>query len=753
VAPPAGTLRVGRYFLALLILVATLYSIVAFGPRQTPKLGLDLVGGIRVIFTAQTPKGSPSPTSAQMTQARQILEDRINGTGVTGATVVVQGNDQLVVEIPNGTQTDVARLGTAAVLNFRPVIAPAQVVSCTSPHGSGGSSASPSGSGSASPSASPTATRSPAPSAGAAAAENASHAPNAAAARPIAAAARPIAAPASSTGAASSPKTSPTPGSATPSPSATGTSGAASPSPSATGTSGAASPSPSATSSSPPPCEADPFAALFKADPSLRAKMPNAETCPSPGLADNKCKAYSALSTAQQQEIAAALRRLDCASTQTEPDIPTTYYIACDNGKTYGTPVAYLLGHVIVPGRQIDSATAQAPDVNNGGTSWTVSLNLTSAGGDAWHAWTSKFNTTDTSASVVDQGTGTPPCGSAAATPCSDFVGFTLDGQVISAPVTEAVLDVRTSISGNFTQQTAKDLARELDYGKLPVSFRADAIERVSATLGSHQLDAAFVAGGIGLALVVIYSLIYYRGLGLVTIASLIVSAVLIYAMLVILGQQIGFTLDLAGIAGFIVALGITADSFVVFFERIKDEVHGGRSIRVAVPRAWLRARRTILSADTVSFLAAAILYYFASADVKGFAFTLGMSTILDLVVVFLFTHPLVSLLSRSRAFGSPRFTGLNAVRVGGIAPDEDPTPPGPRVPRRRRTDAEAGAGTTAVLEDEPVVADGHAQAEPMDEPPQDEPRSRTAPEPGTAAERAAARRARLRKSDEDGER
>ncbi len=148
--------------------------------------------------------------------------------------------------------------------------------------------------------------------------------------------------------------------------------------------------------------------------------------------------------------------------------------------------------------------------------------------------------------------------------------------------------------------------------------------------------------------LVVIYSLIYYRALGLVTIASLIVSGGLTYGCLVMLGTQIGFTLSLAGIAGFIVAVGITADSFVVFFERLKDEVHEGRSVRVAVPRAWVRARRTILSADTVSFLAAAILYYFAAGDVKGFAFTLGLSTILDLVVVFLFTHPLVSLLSRS---------------------------------------------------------------------------------------------------------
>src|SRR2546430_1687025 len=171
------------------------------------------------------------------------------------------------------------------------------------------------------------------------------------------------------------------------------------------------------------------------------------------------------------------------------------------------------------------------------------------------------------------------------------------------------------------------------------------------------------LAGGIGLILVVVYCLSYYRALGLVVIASLIVSGSLIFGSLVLLGRYIGFTLSLAGIAGFIVAIGITADSFVVFFERLKDEVKDGRTIRSAVPRAWLRARRTILSADAVSFLAAAVLYLLAAGPVKGFAFTLGMSTIIDLLVVFLFTHPLVALLARSSAFTSPRFSGLGNLR------------------------------------------------------------------------------------------
>ncbi len=226
--------------------------------------------------------------------------------------------------------------------------------------------------------------------------------------------------------------------------------------------------------------------------------------------------------------------------------------------------------------------------------------------------------------------------------------------------------------------------------------------------------------------------------------------------MLVILGREIGFTLTLAGIAGFIVAVGITADSFVVFFERIKDEVHEGRSMRVAVPRAWVRARRTILSADTVSFLAAAILYYFAAGDVKGFAFTLGLSTILDLVVVFLFTHPLVSLLSRSAAFGSARFTGLDSAREGGVVKSGRGAAPG-------GTRASRSRSSVAVLEpevDEPLTDDdeldgiGDTAIVPDVHRGRTGPRAptrvhRAAPSPpvegATAAERAAARRARMR--------
>ncbi|MGH3937339.1 MAG: SecD/SecF family protein translocase subunit, partial [Pseudonocardiaceae bacterium] len=223
-----------------------------------------------------------------------------------------------------------------------------------------------------------------------------------------------------------------------------------------------------------------------------------------------------------------------------------------------------------------------------------------------------------------------------------------------------------TSITGRFAQAEAQNLADVLKYGSLPLSFQSSESETVSATLGLASLRAGLLAGAIGLAVVFVYCLFYYRLLGVLTILSLALSGLIVYAVLVLLGRWIGFTLDLAGVAGLIVAIGITADSFVIFFERLKDEMREGRTFRSAVPRAWTRSRRTILSADAVSFLAAAVLYVLAVGQVKGFAFTLGMSTVLDLVVVFLVTHPLVAMASKSRVLSRPELSGLGgAQRVG----------------------------------------------------------------------------------------
>jgi preprotein translocase subunit SecD len=709
VAPPAGTLRVGRYFLALAVLLAVLYSIVFFGSRQTPKLGIDLVGGTEVVFTAKTPNGG-TPSRDSMNQARNILSERVNGTGVTEATVAIQGNDQIVVSIPGQDSKDLATLGAAAVLNFRGVVAPPVPVTCTPKSAlSGGTSPTTGSSSGAAPSSAP-----------AKASAGPSNSGAAAAVRPL--------------GKASPTAKSPKPA-ASPS---------ASPTPSGTGTAT----SPQAAKPQPGTCSATSVADAAKAG---NFDVPLKDT----DLDKLSPTNQQLLATGRNDGSSLGLANFDCASAQTEKDVPDSYYVACGDPSGSGQPYAYLLGPVIVAGKQVDTAAAIAPNAGNGQVEWTVRLTLKGSGQKSWADYTSAHNV-----SGNQNTTGVTSC-SSSGTPCADYVAFTLDGKVLSSPVNlNAINGQDTEITGNFTSSSAKSLANQLKYGALPLSFTADTATSVSATLGTSQLKAGLLAGGIGLILVVIYSLIYYRALGLVTIASLVISGVLTYGCLVMLGTQIGFTLSLAGIAGFIVAVGITADSFVVFFERLKDEVHEGRSVRVAVPRAWVRARRTILSADTVSFLAAAVLYYFTTDQVRGFAFTLGLSTILDLIVVFLFTHPLVSLLSRSGAFGSARFTGLDALR-GAAAPRDEPRPARTVRPARSEAAAQPEASSVAVLDktepapehgaDEPTDADAH---DPADEP-GDEPRRRTVPEPGSAAERAAARRARMRqqRSDEKGER
>ena len=242
-----------------------------------------------------------------------------------------------------------------------------------------------------------------------------------------------------------------------------------------------------------------------------------------------------------------------------------------------------------------------------------------------------------------------------------------LDGVSISAPsVNEAIPGGRAEISGNFTQKSATELANVLKYGALPLAFDVSEVNNVSATLGGEQLRAGIIAGIIGLALVVGYCFWYYRGLGIVVVASLGIAAILTYASVVLLGSSVGFALNLPGIAGIIVAIGITADSFVIFFERIRDEVREGRSLRTAVETGWRRARQTILIADTVSMLSALVLFVLAIGSVKGFAFTLGLTTLIDVVVVFLFTKPLMTLLARTKFFGGGhRLSGLDPEHLG----------------------------------------------------------------------------------------
>jgi len=308
----------------------------------------------------------------------------------------------------------------------------------------------------------------------------------------------------------------------------------------------------------------------------------------------------------------------------------------------------YILGPAVVLGTEVKSASAglaqSSQGVATGG--WEVNLSFNGTG-------RKQFG--DVTRQMVSQ------------TGDLNRFAIVLDGLVVSAPGTQgAITDGNAQITGSFTQAQATNLANVLKYGALPLTFDAGDVEQISATLGGDQLRAGLTAGVIGLILVVFYSLLYYRGLGFVTVASLCVSAILTYGMVVMLGWQLGFRLSLAGVAGLIVAIGITADSFIVFFERLRDEVREGRTLRVAVENGWVRARRTILAADFVSFLAAVILYILSAGSVRGFAFTLGLTTLIDIVVVFMFTKPTLTILARTEFFGQGhRFSGLDPERLG----------------------------------------------------------------------------------------
>ena len=246
-------------------------------------------------------------------------------------------------------------------------------------------------------------------------------------------------------------------------------------------------------------------------------------------------------------------------------------------------------------------------------------------------------------------------------------LAIVLDGLVVSAPrIIQAITAGNAQITGNFSQTDASDLANVLKYGALPLAFDQGEVLQVSPTLGSDQLHAGLIAGGLGLLLVIIYSLLYYRGLGIVSVGSLAVATLITFLSFLLLGKWIGFTLTLAGIAGAIVSIGITADSFIVYFERIRDEVREGKSLRTAVESGWKRARHTIIVADSVSLIAAVLLYFFAVGGVRGFAFTLGLTTLVDLIVVFTFTKPLVVALARVSFFntGNP-LSGLSPKSLG----------------------------------------------------------------------------------------
>lgn len=321
------------------------------------------------------------------------------------------------------------------------------------------------------------------------------------------------------------------------------------------------------------------------------------------------------------------------------PDVLGQPLITCDQSKQF----KYLLGPVLIEGRNVSSATAGVPQ---GQLAWEVGLNFNSQGAKDFDFVTSQmFQMKEP----------------------TNQLAIVLDSTVISAPrINNRIPNGQASITGSFNQKSATELANVLKYGALPVALETSSVDNVSATLGADQLRAGIIAGLIGLGLVVAYAFLYYRGLGIVVVASLAVAGTLTYATLVLLGQSLDLALNLPGIAGAIVAIGVTADSFVIYFERIRDEVRDGRTLRTAIETGWKKARPTIVVADCVSLLSATVLFILAIGAVRGFAFTLGITTLIDLAIIFFFTKPLMTLLGRTTFYGEGhRWSGLEAEHMG----------------------------------------------------------------------------------------
>jgi preprotein translocase subunit SecD len=596
VASTSAPVHPARYLTFFLVLLVGVYLLVFLtGDKQAkPKLGIDLQGGTRVTLTARTPDGS-APTREALNQAQQIISARVNGLGVSGSEVIIDGSN-LVITVPGNDSSEARNLGQTARLYIRPVIhvIPAE------------------GQGQQPPTAGP-------PGAPPGAPEGAPPGlpPGAPGAPPPGAPAEPGAPPSPAEQAPA--EQAPPP--ATPAP------------------------QPRPYPQEPPPTPAPPPPPPG-APPPPGTPAPEDKKDLASRIADEKQLRQSADQQIQILALQFQATRCNDEDALAGNDDPNLPLVTCSqDGKE-----VYLLDKSIISGEQIQNATS---GLDNQRGEYVVNVEFKSDASKVWADFT-----------AANVGTQT---------------AFVLDSKVVSAPeIQEAIPGGNTQITGRFTADSARELANVLKYGSLPLSFESSEAETVSATLGLTSLRAGLIAGAIGLALVLLYSLLYYRVLGLLTTLSLVASGAMVFAILVLLGRYIGYTLDLAGIAGLIIGIGTTADSFVVFFERIKDEIREGRSFRSAVPRGWARARKTVLSGNAVGLLAAVVLYLLAVGQVKGFAFTLGLTTVLDIVVMFLVTWPLLYLASKSTTLAKPALNGLGAVQ---------------QVARERRAAAQATGG------------------------------------------------------------
>lgn len=558
------------------LIVILLYALILFtGERSlSPKLGIDLQGGTRVTLVPQ----GEEPTQDQLAQARTILEQRVNGMGVSGAEVVTNGNT-LVITVPGEDTTQAQAVGATSQLLFRPV----------------------------------------------------AEQPN--------------------------------------------------PDPAALGETieemanrwvefdlisvDGANQVLKQVHDAINPTTDDEGEAADDADsdaPTVTAE-PRPEPENSLEAADRRDEMTEMLLKDRQSEDptvqAAALSLMQCDAA-TDPlagaDDPALPFVTCDydNQAPYLLEPAPLLAGIEDPegtrltGNEIDTNSPINGGLNSQSGQMEISFSFQTGdgptGSDTWAKLTDEY--------------------------LQKQIAITLDSAVISAPVIQGVTPYgsATSITGQFTQEQAQSLANNLRYGALPLSFTGEdgesggTTEIVPPSLGKTALEAGLIAGVVGLLLVAAYSIYYFRALAGVSLITLVAAAILTYGSIVLLGRWIGYSLDLSGIAGLVIGIGATADSFVVYFERIKDELLEGRTFRSAATKAWERARATIITGNVVTLIGAVVVYMLAVGEVKGFAFTLGLTTVFDIVVSFLVMAPLMQIAARRPAFAKPSMNGLGGM-------------------------------------------------------------------------------------------
>jgi len=602
----------GRRLLVLLLVIVLGYVALAVGTatgrtRMAPGLALDLEGGTQIILTPTTSDGSEI-TDEDLNQAIEIIRQRVDASGVTEAQISRQGGNNIMVSLPGTPSEDTLDLvRTSAVLYFRPVIRILQASAATYADAQNEYAAS---------------LASAAPTDGA-------------------------------TGGATDAATD-------------GASEAAQ---------DAGDSATDATTDTATDAATDAASAAATAETVTVEEMAtgladvNGDGTISSDPLESTSDDNSSDSWISEQLIYDAYMT-DCTAAESltgQAQDPDAAVISCARD---GSGTIYILGPADIAGTDVSSASSGLETTSQGTTTnnWVVSLEFNEAGTKAF---------ADVSERLIayrDAASAASTSGNADATSTDSqkaqfaivLDGLTIMSSGFNQDVTTAITDGRVQISGGFTQSEANTLANQLSFGSLPLSFTVQSEQRISATLGTEQLRNGLIAGLIGFVLIVAYLAWQYRGLGIVAVASLLVAAAGTYLVIALLSWSMGYRLSLAGVAGLIIAIGITMDSFIVYFERVRDEVRNGRTLVAAVDEGWRHARRTIIVSDSVNLLAAIVLYFLAVGGVQGFAFTLGVTTVVDLAVIILFTHPMMVWILRFRFFGEGhRLSGLDPEHLG----------------------------------------------------------------------------------------